>query len=82
MQALCILQDTLSQQIVQNLPELMAPLRIDSLNFLGLHGRVPIGITGDISPDYVMSYIQENDKVVVYGAQILLDRNFKITFVY
>lgn len=72
----------MSQQIVHNFPELMAPLRIDSINFLGLHGKVPIGITGDIGPDYSMSYIQENDKIVVYGAQIPLNENFQITFVY
>jgi hypothetical protein len=82
MQAIRILQDTLSQQIINNYPELMAPLKVDSLNFLGLHGRVPIGITGDVGPDYVLSYIQENDKLVVYGAQIPLSENFKITFVY
>jgi hypothetical protein len=44
----------------------MAPLKVDSLNFLGLHG-----ITGDVGPDYVLSYFQENDKLVVYGARRL-----------
>lgn len=82
MQSLRLLQDTLSQQIINNYPELMAPSKVDSLNFLGLHGRVPIGIIGDVGPDYSLSYIQENDKLVVYGAQIPLNENFKITFVY